>query len=599
VTDPDHSCRIHVLSPATVNQIAAGEVVERPASVVKELVENAIDANAQSIRIEITSSGGTVGTIRVIDDGCGMSAAEALLAFTPHATSKITTIEDLHAIRTLGFRGEALASIAAVATVPLTTKPRASGAAAGTRIVIVGGVVRETAEVGSPEGTSVEVADLFFNTPARKRFQKSLNTEIARIHAIMEGICLAHPGISFRLFHNRAEQLVTDRTSQALDTIARLYGSETANTLIPVVSALPFMAISGYISRPSLSRKDTSRIYVAINGRYVSSLVITNALKAGYATLLPKDRFPVAFFDLRIDTALVDVNVHPTKKLVRLSREKEITEAVRDAVRSALLCHDLIPAAQAPDSLPAQEQIFPGVHELTPDYSVTRPDPVSVREPTHAGTALSDRRLRQTELVTGLAPVSPALPPLEIIGQFGGIYILATTGNGELLVIDQHAAHERILYEQVTRRAGAELRSQELIVPTVLHRSPKDAAMLRELLPALAEEGVVIEEFGSDAFLVRAVPVVFGRLEGTMVIDDLVSDLVTSEPARTVTDRERITRIIACRGAIKAGTVCTQEQCQRIVNQLRLTHSPFTCPHGRPTMIRFSRAELDSMFKRT
>ncbi|MFA5416455.1 MAG: DNA mismatch repair protein MutL, partial [Methanoregula sp.] len=212
---------------------------------------------------------------------------------------------------------------------------------------------------------------------------------------------------------------------------------------------------------------------------------------------------------------------------------------------------------------------------------------------------LSDRRLRQTELVTGLAPVSPALPPLEVIGQFGGIYILATTGNGELLVIDQHAAHERILYEQVARWAGAELRSQELIVPTILHRSPKDAAMLRELLPALAEEGVVIEEFGSDAFLVRAVPVIFGRLEGTTVIDDLVSDLVTSEPARTVTDRERITRIIACRGAIKAGTVCTQEQCQRIVNQLRLTQSPFTCPHGRPTMIRFSRAELDSMFKRT
>ena len=599
MTPEEIPCRIHVLSPATVNQIAAGEVVERPASVIKELVENAVDANARSIRIEITSAGGTVGTLRVIDDGCGMSAAEALLAFTPHATSKITTLEDLHAIRTLGFRGEALASIAAVATVTLTTKPHASGAAAGTRIVIVGGVVRETAEVGAPEGTSVEVADLFFNTPARKRFQKSLNTEITRIHAIMEGICLAHPGISFRLFHNRAEQLVTDRTSEALDTIARLYGSETANTLIPVESVLPFMAISGYISRPSLSRKDTSRIYVAINGRYVSSLVITNAVKAGYATLLPKDRFPVAFFDLRIDTALVDVNVHPTKKLVRLSREKEITEAVRDAVRSALLCHDLIPAAQAPDSLPVQDQTLPGVHEPTTEYSLTGPDPVSVSEPTHAGTALSDRRLRQTELVTGLAPVSPALPPLEVIGQFGGIYILATTGNGELLVIDQHAAHERILYEQVTRRAGAELRSQELIVPTVLHRSPKDAAMLRELLPALAEEGVVIEEFGSDAFLVRAVPVVFGRLEGTSVIDDLVSDLVTSEPARTVTDRERITRIIACRGAIKAGTVCTQEQCQRIVNQLRLTQSPFTCPHGRPTMIRFSRAELDSMFKRT
>ena len=595
----DSPSHIHVLSPATVNQIAAGEVVERHASVVKELVENAIDAGAHSIRIEITSASGTIGRIRVTDDGCGMAAADARLAFTPHATSKITTIEDLHIIRTMGFRGEALASIAAVATVILVTKPRESGAAAGTRIVIVGGVMQETAEVGAPDGTSVEVGDLFFNTPARKKFQKSLNTEITRIHAIMEGICLSHPGISFRLFHNRAEQLVTDRSDKALDTIARLYGSETANTLLPVESALPFMAISGYISRPSLSRKDTSRIFVAVNGRYVSSILITNAAKEGYATLLPKDRFPVAFLDLEIDTALVDVNVHPTKKHIRLSREKEIVQAVRDAVSTALMNHDLIPAARAPVHLPGREPALIGAQEPAPYYALTVPEPTGVSEPTHAGTALSDRRLRQTELVTGLAPVSPTLPPMEVIGQFGGIYILATTGSGELILIDQHAAHERILYEQVTDRAGAELRSQELIVPVVLQRSPKDAGILRELMPALEREGVVIEGFGSGAFLVRAVPVVLGRLEGTTVIDDLVSDLVSSEPARTVTDREKITRIISCRGAIKAGTVCTQEQCQRIANQLRFTKSPFTCPHGRPTMIRFSRSELDAMFKRT
>ncbi|MCX6688330.1 MAG: DNA mismatch repair endonuclease MutL [Methanoregula sp.] len=591
--------RIHVLSPATVNQIAAGEVVERHASVVKEIVENAIDAGARSIRIEITSASGAIGSIRVTDDGYGMSAADALLAFTPHATSKIATIEDLHTVRTLGFRGEALASIAAVAKVILVSKPRDSGAAAGIRIVIAGGAVQETAEVGAPEGTSVEVGDLFFNTPARKRFQKSLNTEITRIHAIMEGICLAHPGISFRLFHNKAEQLVTDHTSQALDTIARLYGSETANTLIPVESALPFMAISGYISRPSLSRKDTRRIFVAVNGRYVSSILVTNAAKEGYATLLPKDRFPVAFLDLEIDTALVDVNVHPTKKQVRLSREKEIAQAVRDAISTALMIHDLIPDVKKPARLPAQEPTLTGVQETTRSYDLTGPEPTGVSEPTHAGTALSDRRLRQTELVTGLLPVSPAIPPMEVIGQFGGIYILATTGSGELMLIDQHAAHERILYEQVTRRSGAEHRSQELIVPAILHRSPKDAAILRELMPALAEEGVVIEDFGSDAFVVRAIPVVLGKFEGNRIIDDLVSDLVTSEPARTVTDREKITRILACRGAIKAGTVCTQEQCQRIVNQLRFTKNPFTCPHGRPTMIRFSRADLDAMFKRT
>ena len=305
---------IHVLSPATVNQIAAGEVVERHASVVKELVENAIDAGARSIRIELTSAEKTIVSIRVTDDGCGMSAADAALAFAPHATSKITTIEDLHSIHTLGFRGEALASIAAVAKVTLVSKPRKSGAVAGTKIVISGGVQKENAEVGAPEGTSVTVEDLFFNTPARKKFQKSKNTEIAHIHAIMEGICLSHPEISFRLFHNKNEQLVTDRTSRVLDTIARIYGSETANTLVSVESALPFMAISGYISRPSLSRKDNTRMLVSVNGRYISSVLVTGAVKEGYATLLPKDRFPVAFLALEIDTALVDVNVHPTKK---------------------------------------------------------------------------------------------------------------------------------------------------------------------------------------------------------------------------------------------------------------------------------------------
>ncbi len=591
--------RIHILSPATVNQIAAGEVVERPASVVKELVENAIDAGARSIRIELVASQKAIVSIRVTDDGCGMSAADALLAFTPHATSKITTIEDLSRIHTLGFRGEALASIAAVSKVTLVSKPRTRGVVAGERVVIAGGTVTENTGTGAPEGTSILVEDLFFNTPARKKFLKSKNTEIAHIHAIMEGICLSHPEISFRLFTNQSEQLVTDRTMQPLDTIARLYGSGTAGGLIPVDASLPFIAIAGYISRPSLSRKDTTRIFVSVNGRHISSVLVTNAVKEGYATLLPKDRFPVAFLDLEIDTTLVDVNVHPTKKQVRFTREKEVADAIRDAVSAALLQHDLIPDAQTlvhpaerePDSIdkkgPARE------------YDLAGPVPAGVSEPTHAGTAISDRRLRQTELVTGLTPVPSKLPPMEVIGQFGGIYILATTGTGELILIDQHAAHERILYEQVAERSVAEHRSQELIVPVILHRSPQDAALLRELIPALAMEGVIIEEFGSGAFLVRAVPLVLGRLEGTTVIDDLVSDLVPAEPSRTVSDREKITRIIACRGAIKAGTVCTQEQCQRIIHQLRLTKSPFTCPHGRPTMIRFSRAKLDEMFKRT
>lgn len=585
---------IRILDPATVNQIAAGEVVERPASVVKELVENAIDSGARSIRIELASNG-ALNSIRVTDDGSGMSDEDALLAFTPHATSKIATIDDLHHIRTLGFRGEALASIAAVSRVTLVT--RTDDGAAGTKIVIEGGEIQEHAVTGAPAGTSVLVGDLFFNTPARKKFQKSRNTELAHIHAIMEGICLAHPDISFRLFHNRNEQLVTDSTPDILDTIARIYGGDAARGLVPVSFSLPFMTVSGYISPPSRSRKDSARMLVAINQRYISSPLINNAIREGYGTLLPKDRLPVTFLRLEIDTGLVDVNVHPTKKLVRLTREKEIGDAIKEAVRTALLTHDLIPAAEAA----VRGSITHGWTSGSPrpGLSLCRFSPIWCERDKSPGTSATDRQLRQTELVAGISPVIPLLPAMEVIGEFGGIYILVRIAGDELIVIDQHAAHERILYEQVTARLVGERRSQELIEPVVLYPTHRDAAIIRDLLAELAQEGFVLEDFGRDSFLVRAVPVVLGRLEETGVIDDIISDLVTGDPARSVSNRERITRIIACRGAIKAGTVCTQEQCQRIVNQLRLTKNPFTCPHGRPTMIRFTREDLDAMFKRT
>ena len=603
---------IRILDPATVNQIAAGEVIERPASVIKELVENAIDAGALTIRIDITSVQGGIAAMKVTDDGDGMSPADAGLAFVPHATSKITALEDLFSIHTLGFRGEALASIAAIAKVTLITKPRGSSRASGIRIVVVGGAIKTKGETGAPEGTSVLVEELFFNTPARKKFQKSLNTELARIHGILEGLCLACPQISFRLFHNNREQLVTERTTRPLDTITRIFGNEYARELLPVAADLPFMRISGYVSRPALSRKDHDRILVAINGRYISSPPVTTAVREGYGTLLPHGRYPVAFLSLAIDTRLVDINVHPTKKEVRLTKEREIAEAVSDAIRAALAAGDLIPGAALPR--PAHRELDPGESTDRPEPGVAEPAvtycagtiapaaPAAGLSPftetTHAGTASTDHRLRQTELASGVQPVTAVVPPMDVIGQIGGIYILAEAADGELIIIDQHAAHERIFYEQVSRSMAAR-HAQELLVPVIIHRPPKDAAILRSLIPVLAQEGVVIEEFGSGSFLVRAVPALMGKIEGTETIDDLVSDLIHKDPERPVSDRERLTRIIACRSAIKAGTVCTHEQCQRIINQLRATKTPFTCPHGRPTMVRFTRAKLDEMFGRT
>lgn len=610
---PDENPRtIRVLDPATINKIAAGEVVERPASVIKELVENAIDAGARTIRIDVVSVQGGIASIRVTDDGIGMSPADAEMAFAPHATSKISSVEDIFTIHTLGFRGEALASIAAVAKVTLVTKQKGNAAVAGTRIVILGGAVREKGNIGAPEGTGVLVEELFYNTPARKKFQKNLNTELARIHEVLEGIALAYPQISFRFSHNNREQFATTRTTERLDTIAQVFGNDCSRELLPVAYELPSVRVTGYISRPALSRKGHDRILVAVNGRYVSVPPVTAAIKEGYGTLLPRDRFPVAFLWLEIDTRLVDVNVHPTKKQVRLSKENEICGAVREAVRLALKGTDLIPEGRVParneqvladkvsPALPAQ----PCVAESSGPYCTGSlaadaggPAPLFF-EPTHTGTAATDHRLRQTELASGVPPVTAIVPPMEVIGQVGGIYILAAAPGGELIIIDQHAAHERIFYEQVSRSTAAR-HAQELIVPAIIHRPPKDAAILRDLVPALAKEGVVIEEFGTGSFLVRTVPAIMGKIEGPGQIDDLVTDLIESDPTRPVSDRERITRIVACRSAIKAGTVCTLEQCQRIVNQLRATESPFTCPHGRPTMVRFSRAKLDEMFKRT
>lgn len=598
----DCHVRIHVLDQATINQIAAGEVIERPASVVKELVENAIDAGASTITIDLTSSPEAITTIQVTDDGCGMSPADAELAFAPHATSKLASIEDLHRIRTLGFRGEALATIAAVSRVTLVTKAQGSGAVPGTRIVIEGGILRERTGTGAPDGTLVRVEDLFFNTPARKKFSKSRNTELANIYGILEGIGLSHSKIAFRLFHNRVEQLVTERTDRPLDTIARVFGSDVVPDLVPVTANLPFLAISGYIARPALTRKDRARMLISVNGRYISSIPINDAIKAGYGTLLPRDRFPVAFLSLDIDTTLVDVNVHPTKRQVRLSREKEITDAIRESVREALMANNLIPPAGPPSPQPSVPAELPRARPVSYDHPEVSPPPSVVAEFTHAGTLQTDQRLRQTELPFNHEPVSSGhslLPPIAVIGEFSGIYIIGRMGEDELLLIDQHAAHERILYEQVSAPDIGPRTSQELITPHILHRTSREAAVLRSILPALSGEGFAVEEFGGGAFIVRAVPVVIGRVEDTSIIDDIISDLVSEETSQTVTSRERITRIVACRGAVKAGTVCTREQCQRIVDQLRRAKNPFTCPHGRPTMIRFSRRELDVMFQRS
>ncbi|MCK9276463.1 MAG: DNA mismatch repair endonuclease MutL [Methanoculleus sp.] len=580
---------IRVLDPDTVNQIAAGEVVERPASVVKELLENAVDAGSTSILIDVSSDLAGITKIRVTDDGAGMTPEEAALAFHPHATSKIRDIADLSSIRTLGFRGEALASIAAVAEVTLVTRPQEAGALAGTRLRVRGGEVVEKGDVGAPEGTTVIVEHLFYNTPARRKFLKSRNTELAHLYGVVENLALAHGEVAFRVVHNGKERMATQRSGGLKNAVAGLYGADLARSLVPVEGRLSFLRISGYVSRPSESRGNPSQVVISINGRSITSRQVTAAVREGYGTLLPKDRYPVAFIDLSIDTDLVDVNVHPTKREVRLSREREILPAIAAAVSEALAGHDL---AREPAPEPVQQQIVPPgpepgevpvVGELEAPYAAG-----------HRGLALSDRQLRRTE-AEGTENLLPAMEPF---GQVAATYIVAEGADGTLYLVDQHAAHERVLYDQVVEQRDAEAGSQELIMPVVLSFPPKESAALRDAIPLLAGEGFVVEEFGRDTFAVRAVPVALGALEDLEKVRETIADLLADESRTTPDRREAVTCIVACRGAVKAGALLTHDQQKRLLAQLARTKTPWTCPHGRPTVVAFDKRKLDGIFRR-
>jgi DNA mismatch repair protein MutL len=586
--------KIHLLDPATVNQIAAGEVVERPASVVKELVENSIDAGATRIIVEIKSGKEGITSIHVADNGCGMGAEDALSAFTPHATSKIHTIDDLNRCSTLGFRGEALASIAAVSEVTLVSCEE-GGSPAAVEIVIRSGELIRSGETGAPPGTMVTVRELFFNTPARKKFQKSVTSEITLLTRILEAFATAHPGIAFRFIHNGNEKMASEGSGDLYDTIVSLYGSDVSSALVPVEAREGPVKITGYVSRPSVSRQNPYQVFVSVNRRQVSLRTVVEAIRAAYGTLLPDNRYPVAFIDLGIDPAFIDVNVHPSKRFVHLSGERDICALVSHAVGRALRGADLIPVV--PEDPAAVSRPVGRGRGGAGTYSPHCFPAAVVGETTHSAYLTTDRRLRQTEMPMGTR-VQGQVPEYEYLGQYDGSYILAKAPAGELLLIDQHAAHERVLYEQVTGCRESGKGSQELITPVVIRLSPAESTLLRDNIPLLSEKGFVIEEFGRDSFAVRVVPVVLGKISDTEVVRDIIADLISAPRGRGTDPAEHLTRSIACHGAVKAGTVLTPDLCRRLLSQLSQTRSPWTCPHGRPVMISFPRERLDQMFGR-
>lgn len=614
--------KIRVLDEETINHIAAGEVVERAASVVKELVENAVDAKAKKIIIDLSADTSAVKRISITDDGVGLSADDAVLAFRQHATSKISKPDDLAEIVTLGFRGEALASIAAVSKVTFTSKERGSSAPEAVQVVIHGGELIRQTFVGAPDGTTIIVEDLFYNTPARRKFQRSVSTELSHIYDMVERIALAHRDVAFVLLYQGKERFRTYGTGSYPDAVAAVFGTTFARDLLPVEKTGGIANVHGWVSKPGCNMRPTpTRFYLTINGRQITSKSLQWAVREGYGTLLPKGMYPAAFLDITLDPREVDVNVHPTKREVRLSRERDVGSVVRDAVYTALHDDEIFSAYLSVLAEPKQQKLFdedkkeeiaekraeekvyaPAVeHVPSPKRSLHEAvmsylTPSAPAEPVRSAHRQTDIQLRRTE--TGTEEKTGVEVP-EVLGQIGETYIACRNAKGELVIVDQHAAHERVMYDQLLKKVEEKKASQELLAPVTLTLSRAESARMPELSEILSQAGYVIEPFGQDVWAVRSVPVISSTLGDVKVIHEIIAEtagITEKNPERVL---DRVVKTVACRAVVKGNTPLTKNQMERLLKQLSETDSPYTCPHGRPTALVFPKEKLASMFLRT
>jgi len=613
---------IHLLSEDVAARIAAGEVVERPASVVKELVENSLDAGAT--RVEVETRGGGRELIRVRDNGAGIPAAEVELAFRRHATSKLESAADLETIATLGFRGEALASIASVSRVTCLTRHTAEDA--GTRLRIEGGEIAARATVGRPHGTELLIEDLFYNVPARRKFLQSERTERNHIDAFLTRYAIAYPHIAFSLVHDGREILATSGNGNAQEALLNVYGMDLGTSLLEIPETLTgqeSVRVSGFAGPTSVHRANRGYITLFINGRWVQDLRLTYAIIQAYHTLLPVKRFPVAFVSVTLPVEDVDVNVHPAKTEVRFRDGDAVFRAVQRAVRATVM-HEAPVAStwEAPSLAPAGEiassdmatrarlaALTPSVRQITLPQAATPTDETpwyGVPAPTFTpGTLLasSDGNLNletsqplQVAQSRAAPSASTALPPLRIIGQAATMFIIAEGPEG-IYLIDQHAAHERILYEALLAAwMQGHLAAQPLLEPAMVSLPVAEAAYLEELLPALLMLGMEVEPFGPGTFLVRSMPAQLAHLAP----GDLLADIATGDeqsPIHTALE-EMIVRRICKRVAVKAGQVLSREEMERLVRDLERTTNPRTCPHGRPTIVQIEVEQLIRQFGR-
>ena len=566
------SMPIHLLTPEVSSQIAAGEVIERPASVVKELIENAIDAGARSISVAVNEAGKRL--IEVADDGMGIPGDELSLAVSRHATSKLLNAEDLFHISTLGFRGEALASVASVSRLTLTT--RLPAAQSGARMHVEGGRNSEVEPVGAPAGTVVRVEDLFFNVPARLKFLKADVTERRAIDALMTRYALAYPHIRFKVTQDGVLALQTAGDGDRRAILAALYGVEVARQLLEITAQETGIHLSGHISPTSVTRSNRREITVFVNGRWVQDAALTTAVVQAYHTLLMVGRYPLGALFLEIEPEDVDVNVHPAKAEVRFKNPDRVFGFVQRAVRRGLLAYSPVPA-------------------VTPQVwgsAIPQPDPAweFAHEELSAGT--------RAESQVATPPVPGHLPLLRLIGQIGGAYLVAEGPDG-LYLVDQHAAHERVLFEKLLRaHEDKRLASQVLLTPSTVTLPPEAAVLLASQLPALQHLGFGVEEFGPNTFQVRAVPAVLGGGEPSAAIRAVVEDFEEDETPLQGEIEKRLAARVCKRMAVKAGQSLTLEEQRALIEDLEACDSPRTCPHGRPTMIHLSVEMLERQFGR-
>ena len=658
---------IHVLDQNTIDKIAAGEVVERPASIVKELTENAIDAGASHITVEIKSGG--IEMIRVSDDGKGIPADDIRLAFLRHATSKISCVEDLNSVLSLGFRGEALSSIAAVSRVELITKE--SDELTAVRYVIEGGREKLYEEIGAPDGTTIVVRDIFYNTPARAKFLKTAMTEAAHVGAYVEQLALSNPAIGFEFIVNGASRISTTGSGNLKDSIYHIYGRELSSQLLPVEYDEDGIRITGFIAKPSVSRGNRNFENYYVNGRYVKSRVVSIGIEEGYGNKLMQHRYPFTCLMIRVDGSLVDVNVHPTKMEVRFSDERKVMRAVSDCVRSVLYHQDMIirsslnPPVKTPTpskkeekyAAPApfeknalREKQAAKVYKKNAEQNLKNPEMLHNRElsmdavfesgkrdqsisagddgipqqktvagadgiPQHKTVAGDDgipqqkteteeteRPVRyEQQTLMDLTPnvLSPeAAPNRKIIGCAFKTYWIIEYGD-KLYMIDQHAAHEKVLFTRFMKEyEKSQVTSQQVSPPMIITLDSMGQALCAEYMEAFTKAGFEIESFGGSDIKISAVPYHMSALGTKQLFLEMLDHLEISTDPKKLKIYEHRVATEACKAAVKGGDRLSVIEAKALIDELFTCEDPYHCPHGRPTIISFTEKDLEKRFKR-